>query len=81
MFKDSSYSQSKKACYVCVEQSNVQLKYIIRVPKYSRFGVFYSKLFQLAPMRLERESLWLQKSEKKIKNNNKQQEHVFPPYP
>ena len=30
----------------------ILLLYLIRVCKYSRFGVFYTKLFQLTPVRL-----------------------------
>ena len=32
-----------------------------RVRKYARFGVFYAKIVQMTPLRLRRESLWLQK--------------------
>ena len=33
----------------------------IRVRKYARFGVFYTKIVQITPLRLRRESLRLQK--------------------
>ena len=33
----------------------------VRVRKYAKFGVFYTKIVQVTPLRLWRESLWLQK--------------------
>ena len=32
-----------------------------RVPKYAKFGIFYAKIVQMTPQRLQRESLRLQK--------------------
>ena len=34
---------------------------IFRVRKYAKFGVFYAKIVQMTPLRLQRESLRLQK--------------------
>ena len=34
---------------------------ILRVRKYAKFGVFYTKIVQMTPLRLRRESLPLQK--------------------
>ena len=34
---------------------------LYRVRKYAKFGVFYAKIVQMTPLRLRRESLWLQK--------------------
>ena len=34
---------------------------ILRVPKYAKFGIFYTKIFQMTPLKLRRESLRLQK--------------------
>ena len=37
------------------------LLYISRVRKYAKFGIFYTKIVQMTPLRLQRESLRLQK--------------------
>ena len=42
-------------------EKNSLSKTFLRVRKYAKFGVFYAKIVQMTPLRLRRESLWLQK--------------------